>query len=64
MCVVLCAFVCVSVRLCASVRVCVHEVKIYHKSGTFNCVCCVCVHEVKVYILQECTFNSHSSLAI
>ena len=63
MCVVLCVFVCVSVRLCASVHVCVHEVKIYHKSGTFNCAC-LCVHKVKVYILQECTFNSHSSLAI
>ena len=50
--------------LCVCLCVCVHEVKIYHKSGTFNCVLCVCVHEVKVYIPQECTFNSHSSPAI
>ena len=53
MSVVLCVFACVSVRKCA------HEVKIYHRSGTFNCV-----YEVKVYILQECTFNGHSSLVI
>ena len=58
MCAVLCVFV------CASVRACVHEVKIYYRSGTINCVCCVCVHKVKVYIPQECTFNSRSSLAI
>ena len=43
MCDVLCVFVCVSVR------VCVHEVKIHHKSGTFNCVCCVCARSQGIY---------------
>ena len=60
MCVVLCVFVCVC--LFVSVHACVHKVKIYHRSGTFNCVLCVCARSQG--IPQECTFNSHSSLTI
>ena len=40
-----CACVCLYVCVCVvrvPVRACVHEVKIYHRSGTFNCVLCVC----------------------
>ena len=59
MCVV---FVCLYVCVCVvPVWACAHEVKIYHRSATFNCV--VCVHEVKVYH-RSGTFNGHSSLAI
>ena len=43
----LCVCMCVRVRVCVCavrvpVRACVHEVKIYHRIGTFNCVLCVC----------------------
>ena len=43
-CVCMCVvFVCLYVCECAvRVRACVHEVKIYHRIGTFNCVLCVC----------------------
>ena len=38
-CVCVCVCMCVRVCVCAvrvPVQVCVHEVKIYHRSGTFN----------------------------
>ena len=43
----ICVFVCVCVCVCVCavrvpVQACVHEVKIYHRIGTFNCVLCVC----------------------
>ena len=51
MCVVfVCLYVCVCVRVCVRVcavhvpvQACVHEVKIYHRIGTFNCVLCACM---------------------
>ena len=62
MCVcVLCAFV---------VRVSVHEVKIYHRSGTFNCVLRVCtksrytagvVHSTLILVWQ---FDKHRLINI
>ena len=38
-CVCMCVCVCV---VCVPLRGRVHEVKIYHRSSTFNCVLCVC----------------------
>ena len=61
---VCCACVCVCVVL-LPVWACVHEVKIYHKSGTFNCVLCVCtksryttgvVHSTVILVWQ---FDKH-----
>ena len=65
MCVVfVCLYVCVCVSACVCavrvpVQACVHEVKIYHRIGTFNCVLCVCTKSSR-----SGTFNGHSSLAI
>ena len=43
-CVCMCVCVCACGCVCAvRVRACVHEVKIYHRIGTFNCVLCVCM---------------------
>ena len=35
-----CVSVCVRACACMPVQACVHEVKIYHRIGTFNCVLC------------------------
>ena len=74
MCVVfVCLYVCVRVRVCAvrvPVRACVHEVKIYHRIGTFNCVLCACtksryttgvVHSTVVLVWQ---FDRHRLINI
>ena len=72
MCVV---FVCLYVYACvcvvrAPVRVCVHKVKIYHRSGTFNYVLCVCtksryttgvVHSTVILVWQ---FDKHRLINI
>ena len=49
-------------RTCVSVRVREYKVKIYHRSGTFNCVC-ACVHEVKYWYIQW-TFETGDLLQI
>ena len=72
-CAFMSLYVCVRVCVCA-VRVpvwtCVHEVKIYHRSGTFNCVLCVCtksryttgvVHSTVILVRQ---FDKHRLINI
>ena len=46
----MCVYVCV-VFVSVSVHVRVYKIKIYHRSGAFNCVC-ACVHKVKCWYIQ------------
>ena len=70
-CVCVCVCVCVRVGVCACVcavrvRACVHEIKIYHRIGTFNCVLCVwtksgVVHSTVILVWQ---FERHRLINI
>ena len=74
-CVFVCVRVCVCVCVCVCavhvpVQACVHEVKIYHRIGTFNCVLCVCtksryttgvVHSTVILVWQ---FDRHRLINI